>query len=170
MQTDSHEHDDMPLPAGLLEGRQALADALHAVLAVAAQRGWRELILADADFADWPLGERATIERLQNWAGAGRSLTLVAHDFAPVARQHARFVDWRRQWDHIICARACNGPGAPEVPSAIWTPGWCLHRLDVAHNRAVCGSGAAERAALRLQLDECVRHGRAAFPASTLGL
>ena len=69
--------------------------------------------LSDPDFADWPLGERAVAESLQAWAASGRSLRLVATHFEGFQRSHARFVTWRRLWDHIVQCRACSGADAP---------------------------------------------------------
>lgn len=158
------------LPDGAFDGRQAFHAHLHASLDAAARQNWREIVLSDPDFNDWPLGERATVEALQAWSAAGRSFVLLAQRFDVFAREHARFVQWRRMWSHIVDARACHGPGLPQVPSAIWTPTWFLHRIDVDHARGVCGRAPEGRRALRERIDECLRHARPAFPASTLGL
>jgi hypothetical protein len=165
--------DELPsaeLPDGPFDGRIAFQAHLQAALAAAARQNWREIILCDPEFVDWPLGERAIVDALQAWAAAGRSLVLLAQRFDVFEREHARFVHWRKMWSHIIDCRACNGPGLPQVPSAIWTPSWFLHRLDVEHGRGVCGYLPERRRALRERIDECLRHARPAFPASTLGL
>ena len=117
------------LPEGAFDGRLAFHAHLRAAFEAAAQQNWREIVLADPDFADWPLGERATIEALQAWSAAGRSCVLLAQRFDVFAREHARFVQWRRMWSHIVDARACFGSGLPQVPSALWTPTWALHRI-----------------------------------------
>jgi len=158
------------LPEGVFEGRELFHAHLRGALAAAARDNWRELVLADPDFLDWPLGERATIEALQAWSSAGRSLVLLARRFDVFERSHARFVHWRRMWSHIVDCRACDGPGLPQVPSAIWTPGWFMRRIDIEHGRGVCGIEPARRRALREAIDECLRHARPAFPATTLGL
>lgn len=158
------------LPEGPFDGRLAFQAHLHTALAAAARQNWRELVLCDPDFLDWPLGERANVEALQAWAAAGRGFIMLAQRFDVFAREHARFVHWRRMWGHIIDCRACHGPGLPEVPSAIWTPSWSLHRIDVVHGRGVCGRAPEGRRALRERIDECLRHARPAFAASTLGL
>ncbi|MDM0080660.1 hypothetical protein QTI17_08665 [Variovorax sp. J31P179] len=158
------------LPDGAFDGRRAFHDHLQAALGAAARQNWREIVLSDPDFVDWPLGERSTVEALQAWSAAGRSMVLLAQRFDIFAREHARFVHWRRMWSHIIDARACQGPGLPPVPSAIWTPGWFLHRVDLEHVRGTCGRTPEARRALRERIDECLRHARPAFPASTLGL
>lgn len=158
------------LPDGAFDGRRAFHDHLQAALGAAARQNWREIVLSDPDFVDWPLGERSTVEALQAWSAAGRSMVLLAQRFDIFAREHARFVHWRRMWSHIIDARACQGPGLPPVPSAIWTPGWFLHRVDLEQVRGTCGRTPEARRALRERIDECLRHARPAFPASTLGL
>src|SRR5690606_15965555 len=141
---------------------------LRQALATAARENWREIWLADADFADWPLGERAAIEALQQWAGAGRQLRLLATHFEVFERSHARFVrfaQWRRQWDHLVEARRCQGAGAPVVPSALWTPHWCLQRTDTESDRGHASATVASRSRLREAFDEAWRQGRPAFPA-----
>jgi hypothetical protein len=158
------------LPEGAFVGRLAFQAGLRAGLAAAAQQNWRELVLADPDFADWPLGERATIEALQAWSAAGRSLVLLAQHFDVFGREHARFVQWRRLSSHVVDARQCRGPGLPAVPSALLAPGWYLERIDLVHGRGVCSRAPEARRALRERVDECLRHSRAAFSASVAGL
>jgi hypothetical protein len=155
---------------GPFDGRHAFQSHLRAALDAAAQESWREIVFSDPGFADWPLGERAVIEALQAWAASGRSLLLLAGSFAVFDREHARFVQWRRLWSHVVDCRACSGSGAPQVPSAVWTPSWSLHRVDPGRSRGVCSSQPESLRALREQIDECLRHARPAFPAFTLGL
>ena len=54
------------LPQGRFEGRDAFRQNVRDALACAARQGWRELILSDADFHDWPLGERTWINPSPN--------------------------------------------------------------------------------------------------------
>ncbi|RIX81652.1 hypothetical protein [Acidovorax cavernicola] len=161
-----------PLTEGRFDGREAFADLVREALAAAASQGWNEIVFSDPDFVDWPLGERASIEALQAWSGRGRRLLLLAGRFDLVERGHARFVTWRRTWDHIVECRATGGrAGATEeVPSALWTPTWCLRRIDPERSRGVCSSEARARRDLRESVDERWRQGRPAFAASTLGL
>jgi hypothetical protein len=159
------------LPTGPFAGPQAFAQAIRAALDAAQSEGWREWVWSDPDFADWPLGERSVAEAMQRWSAAGRRLTLLAERFDVFERHHARFVHWRRMWGHIVDARVCRGPGLPAVPSAIWTPTWVLRRLDVERcNGNSSSTDAQGRRALREALDECLRHSRAGFPITTLGL
>lgn len=164
--------DDQPaaLPQGRLSGRSVFVQAVRDALQVAAREGWNELILCDANFADWPLGERAVAEALQAWARGGRRFVLLAMDYSGLPRQHARFVKWRQTWDHIIECRVCRATDALAFPSVFWTPAWVMQRIDVERDVLVCDSEAARRVALRQLLDECRRDSSPGFPASVLGL
>jgi len=159
-----------PLPSGRFEGRDGFRQLVRDALACAAREGWREIILADSDFADWPLGERAVAESLQAWSRSGRRCVLLARCYDEVTRRHARFVAWRQRWSHIIEARGCRAADEQEFPSAIWTPGWVLQRLDLQHCAGFCGFEPERRLALREQLAEWLRTSSPAFPAGTLGL
>ncbi|MBY0466308.1 MAG: hypothetical protein K2W33_15325, partial [Burkholderiales bacterium] len=101
------ESTGLVLPAGRLEGRDAFDTVLRQAFEAAVKQGWTAWWWADADFADWPLGERATVAALNEWAGSGRRLYLLARDFKRLQAHQPRFVTWRRTWDHLIEARAC---------------------------------------------------------------
>ena len=158
------------LPQGRLSGRSVFVQAVRDALEAAAREGWNELILCDANFADWPLGERAVAESLQAWARGGRRFVMLAMDYSGLPRQHARFVKWRQTWDHIIECRLCRATDALAFPSVFWTPGWVMQRIDVERDVLVCDSEAARRVTLRQLLDECRRDSTPGFPASVLGL
>jgi peptidyl-tRNA hydrolase len=86
-------------------------------------RAGARLILSDASFLDWPLGERAVAESLQAWSRPGRrKVILLARRYDEVMRRHARFVKWRQTWSHIIEARGCPSADELEFPSVIWSP------------------------------------------------
>ena len=158
------------LPSGPFSGPEEFAHLIRQAALSASREGWREWVWSHPDFADWPLGERVVAEAMQHWSSAGRRLTLLAQRYDVFERHHARFVQWRRMWGHIVDARVCRGPGLPGVPSAIWTPTWALRRLDVERCRGHSGTDAMSRRALREALDECLRASREGFPITTLGL
>lgn len=158
------------LPAGRFAGREAFQQLVRDALACAAREGWRELILCDADFSDWPLGERAVAQSLQDWSANGRRCTLLARRYDEVVRRHARFVAWRRSRDHIIEARACRAADSLEFPSAIWSPGWVMQRLDQERCVGFSGAEPERRVLLRESLQESLLQSSPSFPSSTLGL
>lgn len=164
-----------PQGGGLLQGRfSGRADFQQLVrdaLAAAAREGWPELILCDAHFADWPLGERAVEESLQAWARRGRRMTLLACGYGEVVRRHARFVRWRSTWDHLVTSRACPRSMAPDLPSALWSPAWVMQRLDPLRCVGVCGPEPERTVLLHENLAEWLQNKSSpAFAATTLGL
>jgi hypothetical protein len=159
-----------PLPSGRFEGRIAFQQLVRDALAAAAREGWREIILSDPDFADWPLGERATADALNAWSASGRRCILLARRWDEVVRRQARFVRWRGTWAHIIDARACRAADPLALPSAIWSPGWVMQRLDLDRCNGFVGSEPERRLMLREDLQEWLRQSSPSFPSNTLGL
>ena len=163
-------HEGAALCKGRFEGRNDFQQLVRDALACAAREGWRQIILCDASFEDWPLGERAVAESLQAWSASGRHCTLLARKWDDVIRRHARFVTWRRTWSHIIDARACPAADPNDLPSAIWSPGWAMQRLDLERSTGYGGSEPERRVLLRQSLNEWLQRSSPAFPAHTTGL
>lgn len=158
------------LPSGRFEGREAFRQLVRDALARAAVEGWREIVLCDAGFGDWPLGERAVAQSLLDWSKTGRRFVMMARRYDDVNRLHARFVAWRRTWSHIIECVGCPSADPQEFPSAIWSPAWVMRRLDLERSTGVSGGEPQRRIALREELDEWQRKSSPSFPATTLGL
>jgi hypothetical protein len=158
------------LPQGRFEGRDAFARMVRDALACAAEEGWRELILSDASFADWPLGERGVSESLHAWSASGRRCILLARRYDDVCRLHSRFVSWRQTWSHLIEARGCPSADPLELPSVIWSPAWTMRRLDVERCQGVAGTEPERRVAVREFTESWLQKSSPAFPATTLGL
>lgn len=169
----SDDHDTAalpPLPSRRFEGRTEFRLLIRDALAHAAREGWQEIILSDPSFSDWPLGERAVMESLAAWSNSGRRITLLARRYDDVARQHARFVQWRGRWSHIVTAMGCSSADPLELPSALWSPGWVMERLDIERCNGYCGGEPERRLLLRERLGEWLAKSSPAFPATTLGL
>ena len=158
------------LPQGRFSGPTEFAEHIRLAFATAAAQGWREIIMADRSFEDWPLGERAVAQSLNDWSKSGRKLTMLAKNYDEVLRRHARFVTWRRTWAHIVECRGNASLSADDFPSALWSPVWACQRLDLERCTGMAGFEADRRVALRERLDECLRRSSPAFPATTLGI
>jgi hypothetical protein len=162
------------VPPALLEGRFSgrteFAELIRQALAAAAAQGWREIILCDPDFEDWPLGERVVAQALNDWSRGGRKLTMVAINYDAMIRRHARFVTWRRTWSHIVDCRRSAATPVDSMPSALWSPGWMFERLDPQRSTGVAGSDMARRIALKERMNERFLGSSPAFPATVLGL
>lgn len=163
-------HGGPALPEARLEGRTQFQQLVREALACAAREGWREIILCDPDFEDWPLGEREVSDSLMAWSRPGRRITLVAQRWDRVLRHHARFVIWRRTWSSIVEARGLRSADPADVPSAIWAPGWILQRHDTERSLGVATHDAGRRHQLHEVLRAAIGKSAPAFPASTLGL
>lgn len=158
------------LPEGAFVGREALRARVRGALLAAAAQRWREIIICDADFADWPLNERPVVEALGHWVRHAQGFVMLARRYDSVARLHPLFVEWRRTWSHKIDCRVCQHADPQDLPSALWSPGWALQRTDSARSAGVSGPEAERRVVLRETLEEWLRRSTSGFPATTLGL
>ena len=158
------------LPHGRFEGPTEFASLIRLAFAAAAAQGWREIIICDRTFEDWPLGERAVAQSLNDWSSSGRKLTMLAHNYNEVIRRHARFVSWRRTWSHIVECRANASISPDDMPSALWSPTWVFQRIDLIRSTGMSGVEAARRVALKERLDEYLKLSSPSFAATTLGL
>jgi hypothetical protein len=155
---------------GAFSGRSDFQQLIRDAIAQAAHEGWREMVWFDLNYADWPLGERSVEASLQAWSATGRKLTLVAKRFDTVISTHHRFVAWRKQWSHIIEARAVSSASDEEFPSLILSDKWAMQRLQPALCKGVAGSEPKRRVDLRELTHEWLSISSPAFPATTLGL
>jgi hypothetical protein len=155
----------------LIESRSAFQAALRGAVRAAAEQGCREIWCVDRDFADWPLGEREVVEWLTLWAAAHRRLVLLAAHFDEVPRRHARWMQWRRHWAHVVTCKQVHEDDVPHMPCLLLAAGVVAVRLhSIAHHRG----GICREPAEWLRLQEVVNHldqrGDDSFPATTLGL
>ena len=160
-----------PSAHSLIEGRAAFQAAVRAALVGAAAEGWRELWLCDASFADWPLGERGVVESLTRWGGVQRHLTLLASQFDDVVRRHSRWVQWRRQWSHLVTCRIVEEIEPVNVPALLWSPGaLTLRLLDPVRFRGVVSRDAADGLEAKEIFDAITQRSVLGFATTTLGL
>ncbi len=158
------------LPQGRIEGRIRFAQVLRQALETAARDGWPSLWLADPDFLEWPLGERAVIASLDAWAGRGRQVFFLANDFSALRRAHPRLVDWRTRWGHIVEARACPPGRGIEIPSGLLSASWVIERIDIPRAVSLASVEPRRRIALQERWDHCWAQAHPSFAATTLGL
>jgi hypothetical protein len=164
------DHEKPALLEGAFSGRKDFQQLIRSAIAQAAKEGWREMVWFDLNFADWPLGERSIEVDLQAWSETGRKLTIVAKRFDTLTATHHRFVAWRKQWSHIIEARAVSSASDEEFPSLILAPSWAMHRLQPTLCKGVAGYEAKRRVDLRELTQEWLAISSLSFPSTTLGL
>ena len=146
-------------------------DAVRAAFAEAAAKGWREIMVCDNDFADWPLNEPELIEHLVQWAVPHRKLSLLARGFDDLARRHSRWVAWRRTWSHVVECRANNELEAGQMPTLLLMPPFLTLRLaDTEHYRGSVSRSVADAVRAREQFDAVLQRSEESFPVTNLGL
>jgi len=155
----------------ILSSRGECQDAFRRAFAEAARVGCRELWLCDVDYADWPLSERAVIESLSQWAYSHRKLTMLAATYEEIVRRHARWVDWRRQWSHVVECRSLDQIEANQIPTLLLAPGVLTLRIfDNVHHRGSVSHDPADAIRCRELVDVVCQQSSEAFPSTTLGL
>jgi hypothetical protein len=158
-------------PGSLITTRSEFHAALYSAFDTLARQGSHELWLCDNDFADWPLGERAVVEQFGQWAASNRKLTLIARHFDEVSRHHARWVEWRRAWSHIVSCRTNNELPSGEFPTVLLAPGTISVRLsDLVHHRGRLSHDKADEVRCKEMIDAVLQRSEEAFPATTTGL
>lgn len=154
-----------------LASRLEFHDALREALAEAADHGCRELCLADEDFADWPLGERAVVQTLTRWAQSHRRMTLVASHFDEIVRRHARWAEWRVQWSHIVECRSFEEAEAGQIPTLLLgVDRVCVRLVDPVHHRGSLSRETGDLVRQRESFDAVLQRSTVAFPPTILGL
>ena len=159
--------DDIVPIASRADFLQAVRDALG----LAEQSGAREIVLVDRDFADWPLNEPLVIDALSRWIDSSRLLVVFAHSFDEMARRQLRFVEWRRQWAHVVQCRNDPDLEAEQIPTLLLVPGHsCVRVLDRIHYRGTVSNRPVDLTESRGTIDALLQRSVEAFPVTTLGL
>lgn len=170
--------DDAAWPrAGVHQGRGDCAALLRLALlglAPSAASPWggvRTVWLADPDFADWPLGERAVLDALAAWLRpGGRQLRIAGQHFDRVERRHPLLARWRRDWSH---ATSVVTPSEGDLPSELRgllaEPLW-LQWQEAPDWRLRCSTDARQARLVQGSIADFLQRCEPAWPATTLGL
>lgn len=171
-----------PLPAstlpasGRIDGWREFQDRFRATLAMASTSPG-ECRWVDADFAHWPLGERAVTDLLQQWMRqhGGASVTVLAGRYDSLQRAHPRWLSWRQTWSHRVgCWLASDEIVADLRPMFIWRDAQGdragIRMLD---SVTAVGQWTTDPAALALwqaDFDAYLQRSSEGMPCTTLGL
>jgi len=155
----------------LITSRIEFQDALRESFAGAAREGCRTLWLVDEDFADWPLSERSVIEDLTQWALPHRKLVLIARQFDDIVRRHARWIEWRRQWTHVVECLAFEDAEQGAIPTLLLAEDLVAMRLfDAIHHRGAVSREPSDCIRYRELVDAVSQRAVPSFPSTVLGL
>ena len=154
-----------------IASRADFSGAVRAAFAAAEQGGAREILIVDPDFAEWPLNEQAVIDSLSRWIDSQRRLVVLAHRFDELARRQLRFVEWRRQWAHVVSCRHDPELDAEQIPTSMLVPGHtCVRLLDRVRYRGTVSNRPVDLTECRQTVDALLQRSVEAFPVTTLGL
>jgi len=151
--------------------RAEFLDAVRTAFTEAEEHGARKIIVVDPNFADWPLNERTVIDSLSRWIDSSRLLVVIAHSFDELARRQLRFVEWRRQWAHVVQCRNDPDLEAEQIPTLLFVPGHsCIRVLDRIRYRGTVSKRPVDLTESRETVDALLQRSVEAFPVTTLGL
>jgi hypothetical protein len=172
---DAPDPGDAAAPAGAAPqaflSRGEFQAAWRLALQDIAEQGAREVWFCDRDYADWPLGERSTVDCLTRWAGPHRRLVVLAAQFDGLQRQHPRWITWRRQWSHLVQCRQVDPADVESIPSMVLAPGVLSLRVhDTVRFRGRVSHHVAEAVRDRDDLASFLQRSHEAFPVTMLGL
>ena len=154
-----------------IASRADFISAVRNAIGLAEQSGARELVFVDRDFADWPLNEPTVVDSLSRWVDSSRLLVVVAHSFDELARRQMRFVEWRRQWAHVVQCRNNPELEAEQIPTLLLVPGHaCVRILDRVRYRGTVSNRPVDLTESRESVDALLQRSVEAFPVTTLGL
>ena len=154
-----------------IASRADFVAAVRQAVDVAGQGDAREIVFVDRDFADWPLNEPALIESLSRWIDSRRLLVVLAHSFDELARRQLRFVEWRKQWTHVVQCRNDPDLEAEQIPTLLFVPDHvCVRVLDRIRYRGTVSNRPVDLTEARESVDALLQRSVEAFPVTTLGL
>jgi hypothetical protein len=155
----------------LIRSRSEFHAAVRGTLAEVATQGCREMLWSDVDFSDWPLSDPALIDTLTRWAASHRRLIVLATQFDDIVRRHARWVEWRRTWSHVVSCHANDELEPGQMPTLLLAPGVvCLRLVDAQRYRGSVSRDVADALRWRESFDAVLQRSAPALPATTLGL
>ncbi|GAB4176114.1 MAG: hypothetical protein Fur0039_19000 [Rhodocyclaceae bacterium] len=163
-----------PLPPEIhrIEGLRDFQARVRSTIERVAERGDPQILLCDADFAAWPLGEPRVVAALERWARPRRRMLMLGASFDEIVRLHPRWVAWRRSWPELVECRSPSDVDPSQCPSLLLVPtGPITLRLhDRERFRGIWSSVPSDAVSAREAMDAAAERSVEAFAVTTLGL
>ena len=156
----------------VIDSRSSYHAAIAWGLAQAVAQRARRIVCVDADFADWPWDDAASLEALAGWLRLPqRRLELLARSYDDLPRRSPRFNAWRRDWSHAIACWQLPQDWTEELPSVLaCDDSVSVQLIDKVHWRGrVRLDGRSARQWLET-IDVVLQRSEPAFAVRTLGL
>ena len=114
---------------------------------------------------------RAVLEALTRWVLPHRKLVMLARHFDEMPRKHARFVEWRRTYAHVMECKALEDDENAELPCLLLAPPVvCVRLFDPLRYRGGVSHESGDMIRNRELFDAVSQRSVESFPASVLGL
>jgi hypothetical protein len=158
---------------GPIDGRSDWLAALREAFLAAPDAGVREMVLVDASFDDWPLGEPAVIDALTRWLRLpGRRMRMAGLTFDGMQGSQPRFAGWRRSWTHAIEVVAPLEVKAADMPCLLVSaqPPMVLELFDRDRFRGRLSRDAREARLATDRVAALLQRSEPSWPANSLGL
>lgn len=155
----------------LITTRDEFVDALRGGFERLQASGCREAWMCDDDFAEWPLDEPPVLDALAKWSLPHRKLTVIARDYDVLARRHPRWVQYRRQWSHVVDCRTPDSSLEGTLPIVFLGDRTFVVRLAHPEQyRGVATTAPGDLVSSRETIDAIAQRSDPGFPATVLGL
>jgi hypothetical protein len=164
---------DTPAPLPTINGPEDFAPAVCWAVQTAQAAGARRIVACDIAFGDiWPWDDAALLQSLVPWLRQPqRRLVLLAGHYDEMARQHPRFVAWRRDWAHAIDAFVAPEELVAQLPTALVDDrSVSVARLDPVSGRGRVSLEPRTRLHWHDQIDAVLQRSSPGFAVTTLGL
>jgi hypothetical protein len=156
----------------VIDSRKAFHEAVTWGFREAIGQGARRIVCVDANFADWPWDDAATLQALAGWLRQPhRRLDLLARSYAEVPRRSPRFNAWRRDWMHAITAWQIPDDWTEELPCLLVSDGAVsVQLIDNVHWRGRARQDSRAARQWIETVDVVLQRSEQAFAVKPLGL
>ncbi len=156
-----------------IDGRGAWLQSVRELLIGAPDMGLRELVIVDAAFDAWPLGDPEVIDAMTRWLRMpGRRLRMAGLSFDGMQVSQPRFAGWRRHWTHAIDVVAPLEVPAADMPCLLVSaqPPLVLELFDRERFRGRVSRDPREARLATDRVAALLQRSEPSWPANALGL
>lgn len=168
-------NDDLAGPeslSGRISSWRDFGARVEAAMAMAAVQPC-DLVMMDADFGRWPIGQRSVMEAFHQWALNARAsqCSLLACCLDELPRCHPRWLMWRQAWAHRVhCLQIPEDLASQAMPLFIIPDVVGLRLLEPLHGTGIWTRDPRTLVAWMREVDAILQRSQEALPPTTLGL
>lgn len=154
-----------------IRSRAAFRDAVRTLLCALPEVKPREVLVVDADFSPWPLGDVEVVDALTRWVRLpGRRLRLLGGRYDVVERDQPRFAMWRKSFAHALDCLTPSEIEPDDIPSLLLFDSVGVELIDREHWRGRVSDERRWLVEQRERTDALLQRSETAWPVTMLGL